>query len=106
TDKFNSRLHCLHIETKDEQSHHAEVTQKMETLKKTLEAELETAVLMELVQADKVVQGLEKYVETHEPNLLVMHHKTHSFFERALKGKTKAQRAARTLEVPLMILNN
>ncbi len=105
-DKFDSRLHCLHIETKEEQLHHDEVTQKMDALKASLSEELQTNVLTELVRADKVVHGLEKYVEEHEPDLLIMYHKTHSFFERALKGKTKAQRAAKTLEVPLMILND
>lgn len=102
---FESSIKCLHIRTpKERDAMH--VQRNMEDIKLLMEHSLEVEVDMALVSGDSAASGIEKYVETHKVDVLIMRTRTHSFIERAFQPKTVVQKVSGHINIPVLILKD
>ncbi len=92
-------IDCLHVNTNPSQK--AEKTKKLENLSKQYESV--TNLRFSLIEDDSVDKGLDKYIETNQPDMLAVLRRERTFIEKLFK-KSISKKLTFHSKVPVLIL--
>jgi hypothetical protein len=102
TSNFDARLDCLHICTDGKKLR--EENQKMQELQAEFDVVLFSKLSFKVIRNPKSVTiGLENYLSSHKPDMLVMLKTEKTFFKKLFGNKESVQKMALDNGMPIMI---
>lgn len=97
---FDSRLHILHITSKEE---HGNAMRNMVTMMEHFQKENEAEIINFQILDGKVADLVKTYTSKQHADLLTVHHRKRGFWQR-LKEASLTKQLSEDLKVPLLVL--